>query len=98
MFFTLFFHGDVLASLFTREPDVIDAAASYLQSYGVDGFLSPLLFCFIGFFNGCQMTLFVMLQGMLGSLFVRIPLALFISQIPGATLFHIGLSTPASSV
>lgn len=98
MFFTLFFHGDVLASLFTREPDVIDAAASYLQSYGVDGFLSPLLFCFIGFFNGCQMTLFVMFQGMLGALFVRIPLALFISQLPGATLFHIGLSTPASSV
>lgn len=98
MFFTLYFHGDVLSSLFTRNPEVIEASASYLKAYGVEGFLSPLMFCFIGFFNGCRMTMFVMLQGMLGALCVRVPLALAISRMPGATLFHIGLCTPASSL
>ena len=33
----------------------------------------------------------------LGS-FVRIPIAYFMSRIPGATLFHVGLGTPAASL
>ena len=92
-----FFHGDVLSSLFSKDLEVIAASHSYLKAYGVDCFLTPFLFCFIGYFNGCEKTLFVMIQGLIGAFGVRIPIAYAMSKLAGATLFQIGLGTPASS-
>ena len=64
-FFT-FFHGDILAGLFTSSPSVMAAAADYLKAYAFDAFLTSFLFCFIGFYNGLGLTSFVMAQGILG--------------------------------
>ena len=96
--YAAFFHGDILSSFFSGESDVIAASHSYLKSYAVDCLLTPFLFCFIGYFNGYGRTLFVMIQGLVGAFCVRIPVAFFVSRLPGATLFHIGLATPASTV
>lgn len=43
-------------------------------------------------------SLFVMVQGIIGALGVRVPIAYFMSFRPDATLFEIGLATPISSV
>lgn len=77
---------------------MILAAHSYLKAYAIDCLLTPFLFCFVGYYNGCEKTLFVMLQGIIGAFFVRIPVVYLISGIPGASLFQLGLATPASSV
>ena len=42
--------------------------------------------------------MFVMIQGIVGAFLVRIPVVYLVSRIPGATLFQIGLGTPASSL
>ena len=97
MAYLAYFHGNLLSSIFSKDHDVILASHSYLKAYGIDCMLTPFLFCFIGFFNGCEKTLFVMMQGLIGAFGVRIPVAYFVSKIPGATLFQIGLGTPASS-
>lgn len=94
----LFFYGDLLSSVFSRESAVIAASHSYLKAYAVDSLMNPILFCFIGYYNGCERTLFVMFQGFVGAFLVRIPVVFLISRIPGATLFQIGLGTPASSL
>lgn len=96
-FFT-FFHGDILAGLFAKDAPVIAAAAEYLKAYAIDTLLTAFLFCFIGYFNGTGATIFVMLQGIIGAFGVRLPVSWFISHQAGATLFHIGLATPASSL
>ena len=93
-----FFHGDVLAGIFAEDAAVIAAAWEYLKAYAIDCMLTPFLFCFTGYYNGCEKTLFVMIQGIIGAFFVRIPVAYLMSRMAGATLFQIGLSTPASSV
>ena len=98
MFWMTVFHGEIPASLFARDPAVIAAAAEYLKSYGIDTLLTAFLFCFIGYFNGTGSTLFVMVQGILGAFCVRLPLSWFISRQSWATLFRIGLATPASSL
>lgn len=67
-------------------------------AYAIDCLLTAILFCFIGYFNGCGKTLFVMLQGVFGAFCVRIPAVYLMSQVEGASLFHIGLGTPISSV
>ena len=77
---------------------MIAASHSYLKAYAIDCLLTPFLFCFTGYFNGCEKTFFVMLQGIIGAFCVRIPVAWMISRMAGATLFQIGLGTPASSL
>ncbi len=98
MFLLSFFKGDLFASLFAESPEVIEAGALYLKAFAIDCMLTPFLFCFLGYFNGCGKTLFVMVQGLIGAFGVRVPLCLFFSRQSWATLFHIGLSTPASTI
>lgn len=93
-----FFKGDLLASIFSGEGEVIACAHDYLKAYAIDCLLTAVLFCFIGYFNGCGRTLFVMAQGVAGAFCVRIPVVYLMSRMAGVTLFHIGLGTPVSSV
>ncbi|MBQ9141494.1 MAG: MATE family efflux transporter [Lachnospiraceae bacterium] len=93
-----FFKGSLLAGIFSKETDVIIQAHDYLKAYAIDTLFTSFLFCFIGFYNGCGNTFFVMIQGILGAFCVRVPLVLFISNLDNPTLFHIGLATPASSI
>jgi len=93
-----FFHGDLLSGLFSKDMNVITASHSYLNAYAIDCMLTPFLFCFMGYYNGCEKTLFVMIQGIIGAFLVRIPVVYLTSRMAGATLFQIGLGTPASSL
>lgn len=98
MFFLSFFHGNVLASIFSTDALVIEAAADYLKAYAIDCLFTSIFFCYVGFYNGIGMTKFVMLQGIIGAFCVRVPVSWFMSRQVGATLFDIGLATPFSSV
>ena len=98
LFYVGFFHGDLLSAIFAKDAEVILASADYLKSYALDCLFTAFLFCFMGYFNGCGKTFFVMLQGIVGAFCVRIPVAFFISRMPGVTLFKLGLATPCSTV
>lgn len=93
-----FFHGDLLAGIFARDISIITPAAEYLKAYAIDCLFTAFLFCFIGYFNGCGNTTFVMIQGIIGGICIRLPVSWFMSKIVPASLFKIGLATPISSV
>ncbi len=92
-----FFHGALLAGVFSTDAQVTSAAAQYLKAYGIDCLLTPIFFCFIGFYNGIGMTRFVMLQGIVSAFCVRVPVSWLMSRRVPVSLFHIGLATPCSS-
>ncbi|MGI6211399.1 MAG: MATE family efflux transporter [Anaerovoracaceae bacterium] len=98
MFYITFFHGDVLAGLFSNDSKVISAAWDYLKSYAFDCMLTAIFFCCTGFFNGIGLTKFVMVQGITGAFGVRVPVSFIMSRQRPVSLFHIGLATPASSL
>ena len=98
MFYINFFHGDMMSSIFAKEPEVIAAAADYLKAYAIDCLFTCFLFCFIGFFNGMEYTRFVMIQGIIGAFCVRVPVSFLMSRWEPVSLFHIGLATPCSTV
>lgn len=99
MAYISFFHGDFLSGLFAgADAEVIAAGAEYLKSYAIDCLLVSFLFCFIGYFNGCGYTMFVMIQGICGAFGVRVPLSYVFSGITPVSLFRIGLATPCSTV
>lgn len=93
-----FFYGTELAGIFAKEFAVIQAAAEYLKAYAIDCLLTSFLFCFIGYFNGCSCTTFVMIQGIIGAFCVRLPVSWWMSKRVPVSLFHIGLATPASTL
>ena len=92
-----FFHGDVMASAFTADPQLIAAAWDYLRAYAIDTMLVSFLFCFSGYFSGCGETAFVMAQGIVGAFGVRVPVSFLMSRMTPVRIFHIGLATPAST-
>lgn len=92
-----FFHGDLLAGIFSKDAPVTLAAAEYMKAYAIDCLFTSFLFCFIGYFNGCGNTVFVMIQGLVGAFGIRVPISWLVSQY-SSNLFHIGLATPASTV
>lgn len=98
MFIFTFFRGDVLAGIFAKETPVILACAEYMKSYAIDCLLVCILFCFMGFFNGCGKTMFVMVQGVAAAFLVRIPFSYFMSKVPGVTMLEIGFASPLATL
>ena len=92
-----FFHSVSLSSIFSENAAVCRASGEYLKAFSFDCLLTAFLFCFMGYFNGCARTRFVMLQGIAGAFLVRVPLAYLFSRWFGGDIFMIGLATPASS-
>ena len=98
MFWLSFFHGDLLAGIFTKDAVLVGAAWEYLKAYAIDCLLTCFLFCFIGFYNGMEHTGFVMAQGIIGAFAVRVPVSWLMSRRVPVSLFHIGLATPCSTL
>ncbi len=92
-----FFNGSVLIWLFNRDADVIVKATEYLKIYSFDVALVPFLFCLIGYLHGCGKTMYVMIQGVLGAIAIRLCLTYYLSLIEPVTLFRIGMATPIAT-
>ena len=56
MFFITYFHGNLLAGIFSDQMDTVQASWDYLKAYAIDCLSTCFLFCFIGYFNGIEKT------------------------------------------
>ncbi len=92
-----FFHGDLLIGVFNQDPEVIAAAREYLNAYVVEMVLVSMLFCLTGYLNGCGATMYVMIQGIVGAVVIRLTLTYLFSLIEPVSLFRIGLATPIAT-
>ena len=75
VFLASFWHGELLASLFSNVPEDCAAAGDYLRSYSIDCVMVGINFSIMGYLNGNGKTGFVALQGILSAFLVRIPAA-----------------------
>jgi len=92
-----FFYGNVMAGVFSSDSEVVAYAWDYLKAYAIDCFLTAFLFCFVGFYNGCGMTTFVMAQSITGAV-IRTIVSYIMSGVEPFTLFKVGMATPTSTV
>ena len=89
--------GDVLSGFFTAESSVIRNAYAYLKGFAPETLLTAVLFSMIGYFNGNDKTLWVMCQGLIQTLLIRLPMSYYMSIQPDASLTKIGLAAPVST-
>ena len=88
----------VLAGLFSTDAEVVRRGFEYLRGFAPETIVTGVLFSMVGYFNGNNKTLWVMVQGLVQTLLVRLPLAYYMSMQPNASLTKIGLSAPAATV
>lgn len=89
--------GDVLAEFFSTDAGVIQKGFDYLKGFAPETLVTAVLFSMIGYFNGNNQTIWVMVQGLIQTLLVRLPMAYFMSIQPDASLTKIGLAAPVST-
>ena len=83
--------GDVLAGIFSPDAEVVQ------KGFAPETIVTAVLFSMVGYFNGNNQTLWVMVQGLIQTLLVRLPFAYFMSIQPNASLTKIGLAAPVST-
>lgn len=97
VFVGVFFFGNYLTSIFTTDSSVILKGYDYLIGFAPETIVTAILFSMIGYFNGREKTLWVMIQGIIQTLLVRLPLAYIMSVQPNASLTYIGLAAPVAT-
>lgn len=90
--------GDMLAGFFSADAAVIENGYAYLKGFALETIVTAILFSMVGYFNGNNKTIWVMTQGLIQTLLVRLPLAYFMSIQPNASLTKIGLAAPISTM
>ena len=98
VFALVMFKGDMLAGFFSTDAAVIENGYAYLKGFALETIVTAILFSMVGYFNGNNKTIWVMTQGLIQTLLVRLPLAYFMSIQPNASLTKIGLAAPISTM
>lgn len=98
VFALVWLKGDLLCSVFTTEAAVIANGFAYLKGFAPETIATAVLFSIVGYFNGSNKTVWVMVQGLVQTLLVRLPMAYFMSIQPNASLTNIGLAAPTSTL
>ena len=98
MFALVWFKGDLLSGIFTTDAAVIANGYAYLKGFAPETIATAVLFSMVGYFNGNDKTVWVMVQGLVQTLLVRLPMAYIMSIQPNASLTMIGLAAPTSTL
>ena len=98
VFALVWFKGDLLSGFFSTDAAVVQKAFAYLKGFAPETIVTAILFSMIGYFNGSNQTLWVMAQGLIQTLLVRLPFAYIMSIQPNASLTMIGLAAPVSTL
>ena len=98
VFALAWFKGDLLSGIFTTDAAVIANGYAYLKGFAPETIATAVLFSMVGYFNGNDKTVWVMVQGLVQTLLVRLPMAYIMSIQPNASLTMIGLAAPTSTL
>jgi MATE family, multidrug efflux pump len=96
-YFCFNFADNALMRFFSREAAVVAAGSLYIKTASVDILLLSILLPLEGFLNGCGKTSFAMVQTLVTTFLVRIPMAYYFSIQQDATLFTVGIALIVSS-
>lgn len=99
IFYTFsYFHGDLLVRIFSNDPDVASHGVLYMRSYYTDLIIISAVFIMNGYFTAYGHTVFSMAHSLIATFLIRVPFSFIFSRMAGATLFHMGIPAPFSSL
>ncbi len=87
-----------IARIFSSEQEVIDATASYLRYISVDCVISSIVFSFNGLIMASGYTMMSLLNALITSIALRVPLAFLFASGMGMKLDGIGLASSLAPI
>ena len=98
VFVLVLLKGDVMAGFFSSDEAVIQKGFAYLKGFAPETIATAIMFSMVGYFNGNNKTVWVMAQGLIQTLLVRLPFVYVMSIQSNASLTKIGLAAPVSTM
>ncbi len=87
-----------ILKLFGNDPLMIRDGAAYLRSFSFDFLVVPFVFCLNGLFIGGGHTLFTLINSILCSVLLRVPVSYFFGITLGWGLKGVGLGAPTATI
>lgn len=93
------YQAEWMVSLFVaNEPEVVRLGGQYLSSYVFDVPLAAIHFCFSGYFCAYKKSMYSFFHNMASIVLVRVPGTYLMALLFPATLYPMGLASPAGSL
>jgi putative MATE family efflux protein len=86
-----------ILKLFGSDPQMVQNGVTYLRSFSYDFLLIPFIFCINGFLIGGGHTLFTLINSLLTSVFLRVPVCYILGISLQWGLKGVGLGAPVAS-
>ena len=87
-----------IASLFTNEVEIINYAAAFIRIIAIDAYICIFIYVLNALFMGSGHTTFSMMQNVLSTLLVRLPLAFIFVFVAKAQVTVLAFAYPIASV
>lgn len=84
--------------MFDNNPEMISLGVTYIRSFSFDYLIVPIIFSINGLYTGAGHTTFSLINGVLSSIVLRVPVAFLFGSVFGMGLFGIGLGAPVASL
>ena len=78
--------------------EMLEKGVPYFRAFSLDYLIVPFVFCFNGLFMGAGHTMFTLINNMLCSIILRIPIAALLGMVLEYGMLGIGFGGPAASV
>ena len=98
IFGVLEFYGDSIIRIFISDKEIVNASYEFLKATAIECLVLSVVYCILGYMNGTKHTLFVMVQGAVAILGVKIPYAYYAVFKTTPNLFNLGLSLEYASM
>ena len=91
-----------ITSIFAKDQNIVDGAASYLRSFSIDGLCVAFVFCMNAYLSGCGKSKVSMWHSLATAFLLRVPLSIYVTGIPGlelnTRLLYLGFVSPLASM
>ena len=94
----LFKAQEIIGLFVPGEEKVIAMGSDYFHAYCFDCAIAGIHFCFSGYFSACRKATLSFIHNVISTFAIRIPGAYLAARLFPATLFPMGLATPAGSL
>jgi putative MATE family efflux protein len=86
-----------ILSLFGKDPQMLAAGNVYISSFSYDFLFIPFIFCINGLLIGGGHTMFTLVNSMLSSVLLRVPVSYIFGVVLDGGLYGVGMAAPAAS-
>ena len=86
-----------ILSLFGNDAQMLQDGIVYIRSFSFDFLLIPFVFCINGFLIGGGHTVFTMINSILSSVLLRVPICIFFGITLDWGLYGVGMGAPVAS-